>query len=398
VTERRLRRELLAVAPPDEIGAQRRAWRVVRTAYTDRVPTPWPIRHRRPLAAAAIGVVLVAAAFSPPGRAVIDGVRDAVGTENVKVVGVPQARPALFSLPTEGRILVVSPTGAWIVSANGSKRRLGDYDEATWSPKGLFVGASKRHQLAALTPKGDPRWALPRPRVHAPSWSPSGFRVAYLSGRNLRVVAGDGTDDRRLDTAQNVRPAWRPVQEHVLAYADRAGNVRVVDTDERRTLWTADDSASSPMQLAWSQDASRLLAVRRVAPGRFALVVFDDAGHRRQYFELRGDPVDAAFAPDGHRLALVRRLGARSQLLVVDADTLRRRTTVFAGRGRFSDVTWSPDARWLLLGWESADQWLFIRSTNVSKIKAVSSLALQFDPGGTGRGAFPRIEGWCCTK
>jgi WD40 repeat protein len=398
VTERRLRRQLLAAAPPDEIGAQRRAWRVVRTAYADRVPTPWPIRHRRALTAAAVGVVLLAAAFSPPGRAVIDGVREAVGTENVKVVGVPRAKPALFSLPTEGRILVVAPTGAWIVSADGSKRRLGDYDDATWSPKGLFVGASKRHELAALTPKGKPRWALPRPRVHAPSWSPSGFRVAYLSGGNLRVVAGDGTGDRRFDAAQNVRPVWRPVQEHVVAYADGGGHVKVVDTDERRTLWAGDGSASSPMQLAWSSDGTRLLALRRLAAGRFALVVFDDAGHRRQYFELRGDPVDAAFAPNDHRFALVRRLGTRSQLLVVDADTLRRRTAVFIGRGRFGDVTWSPDGRWLLLGWESADQWLFIRSTDVSKIKAVSSLALQFDPGGNGRGGFPRIEGWCCTK
>ena len=61
-----------------------------------------------------------------------------------------------------------------------------------------------------------------------------------------------------------------------------------------------------------------------------------------------------------------------------------------------SDVAWSPGARWLLLGWQSADQWLFLRSTAVEKVKAVSSLAQQFDPGGTGAGPFPRIEGWCC--
>jgi hypothetical protein len=82
----------------------------------------------------------------------------------------------------------------------------------------------------------------------------------------------------------------------------------------------------------------------------------------------------------------------------VDADTLRKQETVFSGKGRFSDITWSPNGRWLLLGWESADQWLFIRSTDVSKIKALSSLRVQFDPGGAGAGTFPRIDGWCCPE
>ena len=205
MNEHRLRQALLSVAPPDEIGAQRRAWRVVRTSFGEREPTPWPIRHRRPIGAVAIGVALLAAAVSPPGRAVIDEVREAVGTE--KVVGVPQAKPALFSLPAEGRVLVSAPSGAWIVSADGSRRKLGDYDEATWSPRGLFVGVSKRHQLAAVTPKGDVRWTLSRPRVHDASWAPSGFRVAYLSGSNLRLVAGDGTGDRRVDAALAVAPA-----------------------------------------------------------------------------------------------------------------------------------------------------------------------------------------------
>jgi hypothetical protein len=394
MNERRLRQALLSVAPPDEIGAQRRGWRVVRTAFGEREPTPWPIRHRRPIGAVAIGVALLAAAVSPPGRAVIDEVRQAVGTE--KVVGVPQAKPALFSLPAEGRVLVSAPSGAWIVSADGSRRKLGDYDEATWSPRGLFVGVSRRHQLAAVTPKGKVRWTLSRPRVHDASWAPSGFRVAYLSGRNLRLVAGDGTEDRRIDAARAIRPAWRPGAEHVLAYADRNGMVTVLSSDDNQTLWTAGAGEFGPAHLEWSADAARLLVARRAAGGRFALVVYDAGGRRLQSLEFPGQFVDAAFAPQGHRIAVVRRVGPRSELLVVEAETLRQQRIVFDGQGRFSDVAWSPAGRWLLLGWESADQWLFIRSTKASKLKAVSSLAVQFDPGGSGGGAFPRIEGWCC--
>ena len=396
MNERKLRKALLGIAPPDEIGAQRRAWRVVRTDFGEREPSPWPIRHRRPVAAVAIAVAVLAAALTPPGRAVIDEVRDVVGTE--KVVGIPQAKPALFSLPAQGRVLVSAPSGVWIVSANGSRRNLGDYDEATWSPRGLFVGVSKRHQLAAVTPKDEVRWTLSRPNVHDPRWSPSGFRIGYLSGSNLRVVAGDGTGDRRIDAAQDVAPAWRPGAEHVLAYADRGGTVTVIEADTNQTLWTAAGVAARPTQLEWSADATRLLVVRELAAGRFALVVFDAGGRRVQTLEFPGNFVDAAFAPNNHRIAVVRRLGPRSELLVVEADTLRRQQAVFGGLGRFNDVAWSPGARWLLLGWESADQWLFIRSADVSKVKANSSLAVQFDPGGTGATDFPRIEGWCCPK
>jgi hypothetical protein len=394
VNERRLNHALLSTAPPDEIGAQRRTWRAVRTAFGEREPTPWPIRHRRPIVLVAIGFAILAAALSSPGRAMIDRVRDAVGTE--QVVGVPQARPTLFSLPAPGRVLVTAPTGAWILAADGHKRRLGDYDEATWSPQGRFVGVSKRSQLAAVTPTGDARWTLARPAVHSPRWSPSGFRVAYLSGANLRIVAGDGTGDTRLDAVQNVAPAWRPGEEHVLAFVDRGGNVDVVQTDDGQTLWTAGQSASSPMQLEWSSDAARLLALRRVQGGLLAMVTFDADGRRRQYLELPGQPIDAAFSPEDHRVALVRRVGPRSELLVVNADSLREQKVVFSGLGRFTSVAWSPDGKWILVGWASADQWLFIRSADVSKIKAVSSLAVQFDPGGDGAGAFPTIEGWCC--
>ena len=395
MNERKLRRALISTVPPDDIGAQRRAWRIVRTAYAQRVPSPWPARHKRPLAAASITAALLVAALSPPGRAVISDVRKAVGTE--KVVGVRQSKPALFSLPAEGRVLVSAPSGVWVVAADGTRRNLGVYDEATWSPHGLHVGAAKRNQLVALTPGGELRWVLSRPGVRHPRWAPSGFRIAYLSRSTVRVVAGDKTGDGRLDAARDVAPAWKPGNEHVLAYVDRGGSVNVVATDTRTTLWTAAGAAASPMQLEWSADGQRLLAVRRLA-GRFALIVFDANGRRLQTLEFPGRPLGAVFAPKGHRVAVIRRVGPRSQLLVVDADTLRRQRVVFSGLGRFSNVAWSPGGRWLLLGWPSADQWLFIRSTDVSKIKAVSSLAAQFDPGGTAKRGFPAVEGWCCTR
>ena len=395
MNDRDLRRALLTTVPPDELGAQRRAWRLARAAFDEREPSPWPQRHARPLIAAALAVAVLAAVLSAPGRAVIGNVRDAIGTE--KVVGVPQAKPALFSLPTEGRLLVTAPTGAWIVSADGAKRRLGDYREASWSPRGLHAVVSNRSQLVAVTPNGAVRWAIARPAVHGARWSPSGFRIAYLSGSNLRVVYGDKSRDRRYDSAANVAPAWKPVEEHILAYVTPRNVLTVTETDAEQGLWTARVRAT-PALLEWSADGRRLLTAVPLSGRRFALTVYDSTGRRLQSLAVPGTFVSAAFAPGDHRIAVVRRRGARSELFIADADLLRRQEPVFEGAGRFSDVAWSPGGKWLVLGWQSADQWLFIRSTDVEKIKAVSSLAKQFDPGGTGAGFFPRIEGWCCAE
>ena len=61
-----------------------------------------------------------------------------------EVVGVEESAPALFSLPASGQLLVTADSGAWVVDEDGSKRLLGGYREASWSPFGRFVVASRR--------------------------------------------------------------------------------------------------------------------------------------------------------------------------------------------------------------------------------------------------------------
>src|SRR3954453_17963248 len=120
-----------AFTAPEEARAQARTWDVVAAAFAEREP----VRRRhvpvRPLVALAIVGAVAAVAFTPPGHAVINSVRKAVGIEH--------AQPALYSLPTRGRLLV----GPWIVNADGSTRRLGSYDDTSWSPFGRFVVATR---------------------------------------------------------------------------------------------------------------------------------------------------------------------------------------------------------------------------------------------------------------
>ena len=151
-----LRAALLGVPLPDEADAQRRTWEVVRAAYVEREPLPRRRRLLRPVLALAVVAAVVAAALSPPGRAVGGWIHD-------RVAGEPNAEPALVRLPAPGMLLVTSERGAWIVRADGSKRLLGAYGGASFSPRGLFVVATAGHRVVATELDGDPRWSLARP-------------------------------------------------------------------------------------------------------------------------------------------------------------------------------------------------------------------------------------------
>jgi hypothetical protein len=317
---------------PGEHEAAERAWTVVRAAYAEREPVTWPRRHVRPLAAAAVLVAVVAAALSPPGRSVVHSLR--------RAVGVKEAEPALFSLPAPGQLLVASRSGLWLVRPDGSKRRLGRYRDATFSPHGLYVAATRANQLVALDLKGDVRWTLARPAPRFPVWAGTrtDTRIAYLSDGRLRIVAGDGTGDRAVGPAAPVAPAWRPGPGRVLAYSD--GRHTVV------------------------YDAKSGSVVRRVAPAP-RRIVWSRSGRL-----LR------------HDTAGIRVSGGQSEVVVGSR-------VVFRGTGVFDQVARSPDGRWLLVTWPTADQWVFVRPGRPRRIVGESRISAQF-------GGFPRVAGWCC--
>jgi hypothetical protein len=365
---------------PDEPGAEDRAWRVVRAAYEGRAPA----RHTRRLPVRALilaGAVLavVAAAASPPGRAVLGSVRKAIGEEH--------AAKVLTRLPTGGRLIVESSAGPWLVSPDGSKRLLGDFVDAAWSPHGLYVVATQHDALAAVDPGGHVRWSLSRPAVRFARWggSRTDTRIAYLSRRHLRVVAGDGTGDRPAcgaPVAAAVAPAWRPGPVHLLAYADARHRLVVVNTDGCALAWRSAPIAGL-RRLEWSADGRNLLAVSRAG-----LTLFGVASARPLSTRALPGIAAAAFDPRSHRIGVVR----GRDVLLLDGDRLGARARrVFSGAGGFGDLAWSPDGRWLLVAWAGADQWLFLRPGDGGRVRAVGTIAQQF-----GGGPFPKLGGWCC--
>jgi hypothetical protein len=343
MSTRDVRGALLAVPVPDELEAQRRAWAVVREAYATREPVPRRDRRLRLLIAVAVLGALVVAALSPPGRSVGGWIYD-------KVAGEENAEPALFRLPAAGRLLVVSEQGPWIVRPNGSKRLLGSYENASFSPNALYVVVTDGRRVLALEPNGDPRWSLSRPTpVSDARWAPTpGFRVAYREDDELRVVEADSGEE----------------------------------------LWSADPGAE-PEQLVWSSDGGALLVV--TTGGRHPVYRQDGRLLRMVETPRSWDILDAAFAPDTRQVAY--------SAFEAEED----RSAVFLGserlqsvEGRLEDIVFSPNGKWLLTGWPEADQLLFLRLPGVSRIVAVSDVRREFDPGSVGATTFPGVAEWCC--
>lgn len=379
--ERRLRQ----LQAPDEGAAAVRAWELASREFERREPTP-PRAHRgRASVLAAAVLCLAALGISPAGAEVVRWVGDRIDAKP----GVRHARPFLGPLPAQGRLLVTSSEGLWVVQRDGSKRLLGRYADAAWSPHGLFVAATRGHDLVAMEPGGRVHWTVPAsPRPRRPSWSPDGFRIAYFSGSTLRIVVGNGTGDHLFAArVAPTPPAWRPGAEHVLAFAARGG-VTVADVDLGTTLFRV--ARLKPLQLAWSPSSKLLLVVER---GRLRLL--DSRGRTRKELDLpAGVAVQrAAFSPDGRTIALLREQGGLSEvrLLSVRGRLWHERPGAPVS-GAFSSLDWSPDGRWLLVAWPAADQLLFVNPTRVIPVSGITSAFAS----GPGPALFPTLAGWCC--
>lgn len=399
MNEDRLRALLHEEPIPGAADAERRGLILVEQAYAERRPAGRPVLPRLAVALAA-AALLAALLLSPAGAAVRDWIDD------VFTAGIRNAQPALTEVPGGGRLLVQSARGPWVVHPDGSRRLLGQYDEASWSPRGLFVVAASGRTLSAIEPGGTPHWSVSAAEpVSEPRWSSSGFRIAYRAGHSLRTIKADGTGDRVLGTAAPAAPVWFPLGLHLLAYIDTTSRLRIVEPDTARTL-AIGPASPGITALGWSADGRTLL---EVSPRGLWLrpLHIDKLADDVRLGDARHVPLPAgaavrtaAFAPRGRTIAVLLerdgRAGAsRSEALLIDG-AHRPQRRLFAVSGRLSQLAWSPDGGRLLLAWPAADQWLFLPASGRGRLQAISNIASVFSPGQHGPALFPRIEGWCC--
>ena len=381
--ERRLR-EFTA---PGEAEACERARAVSAAAFASRTPSRRRSRLRVFPAAAAVAL-LAALAATAPGAAVAEWVRDLVRADRP----TPGRAPALSALRAPGRLLVTGPSGAWVVQSSGGSRRLGDFEDATWSPRGLFVAATRGHSLSALEPDGTVRWTLARgERVAQPAWAPSGFRIAYRAGRSIRVVAGDGSGDRLLvRTADAVAPAWKPARgRHLLALAGPRGAIELRATDTGRRVWRS-APGPAPADLEW------------VAGGRSHAVLRGDAlallagtGRIRRTERLPGRAVASAARPGRTDLAVTvaGRDGVGRVMLLRVRGTPPAPRTLFAAPGAIGEVAFSPDATTVLAARPNAGEWILLPAGR-GRADAIGGIAGHFDPRRSRPRGMPTVAGW----
>ena len=338
----------------------------------------------------AVAVGLLAALISPAGAAVRHWVGDAVESAQ-------RARTAGAHLAARAR------------AACSSTRQRGPGSSARTARSGCSAPTGSRHGLRAAstspspapascspsTPRARIRWAVTRSgSVSDPAWSPDGYRIAYLNSGTLRVVAADGTGDRSLvRPVARVTPAWRPDGGHVLAFSRRDGSVRAIDADSGAELFATRAGTHS----------------RRGSPGRpTAHGCWSRTRSELRLFDRRGELVWSRAAPAGKEFGAAAPLDAGRVAAVLSTRSEPSRSELFllgprapdirlfAGPGVFSGVEPSPDRRWLLLAWRSADQWLFLDLAHPQRVAAVAGISAQFAPGTTSPPPFPSVAGWCC--
>ena len=408
MNDERLKR-LLAETPLDgEAEARERNWRVVQAAYAERIASPRPVvtPRRMAVALAAIGL-LAALVLTPAGAKVVSAVKDATG------IGVKNGKPALTSLPAPGSLVVESPLGPWVVNDDGSKRLLGDYRQATWSPHGIYLALARRDELAAITPTGVLHWTIAGSAISDPSWSPAGNRVAYRSGDALWLAAGDASFHQQLvSSIAPVAPAWRPIADptpalvqagpgvNVLAYVDSDNRIVVLDTDTRQTLWTSAPQPR-PFELAWSSDGKELVAVTRRALYAYAPSGRVTITRPHAQRSIRS----AAFLPRSHQLVISLRVRSPHSspahhakgIVVVDRPANRSFPDyrLYVSPTTLGAAIPSPDGTTVLIPQPRVDRWVFAR-LHPRRVTTVGNVSRQFDPKATSPVAFPRVEGWCC--
>jgi hypothetical protein len=158
----------------------------------------------------------------------------------------PAQVPTRLAVPagTHG-IAVVAGGKLWLATRRGLRIEAMPVSAAELSPRALYAVVGLGSSLVALAPGQRTAWTHQTGgRVLAAAWSPDGLKIAYVirgrRGSELRLIEGDGDNDRLLDShVAPTKPSWR-VDSLAVAYVRPSGRAAVFDltSGSRRTFDT----------------------------------------------------------------------------------------------------------------------------------------------------------------
>jgi hypothetical protein len=223
---------------------------------------------------------------------------------------------------------------------------------AAFSPPGRSVVHSLRKAVGVKQPE-PALFSLPAPG-----------QLLVTSREGAWLVHPDGSK-RLLGRYRDV--AFSP---HGLFVAGTRANQLVALDPHGNVRWTL--ARPSPRLPVWTGTRTNT-RITYLSRGRLRMVAGDGTGdHALGPASLRRTPRAAA---------RIRRRAGLSEVVL-------GRQVVFRGTGVFDQVTQSPDGRWLLVSWPTANQWVFVR-LHPRRIVGVARITQQF-----GRDA--QVAGWCC--
>ena len=196
-----LERALREAEPPDAGPARERARRTVLAAHAQR-RSRRRVRRVAPLVYAALAAVLAALVVTQRDS----GPVQAIERRARAIVRAPEPTPTPAApLPAGGRLLVSGANGLDVL--DGSRRtKLGDYDDATWSPRGFYVGADGRPVARRAEPE-ERRAALAPDSPAARSVSRAGRRTGSTSPTGRTAPCGSST--ATASTTSSPGATWR---------------------------------------------------------------------------------------------------------------------------------------------------------------------------------------------
>jgi hypothetical protein len=382
--------QLLRETPvPDADGAATRTRAAVLRAFDARPPA-----QRRRRSALRLGLGIVAAALLAGAAAASSGhlpvaslvSRDAPSTH------VRHLQPTHeLALPFPAEVLVHDDAGIVVIRRNGTVRRLGPFADAAWSPNARFVVLTGgRHLVVADPVTGAHHWSITaNAAVRDARWSleptaPPCCRIAYRSGGDLHVIAGDGTGDHVVARTAPVAPAWRPHStQRELAFSAPDGSVHLVAADGGQGLAPALRPGFTVRSLVWSADGTRLVVVgaKRVAVYR--------AGARAPYTVYRApaqiENVSAVLAGRAASLLVLQRGMGETSITPVGTDGKPSHGTAWTGT--VGGLSLSPDGRHLLADLHGrVDEWLVIEAASLQTTHVLVPTSISTDahpiPGG----------------